>query len=122
PTDLEPRIRLLIEAWQAQDVALMVRLTEPAQDRSLRRWLRSNVPPSGTDPIDFSITRRDTRAADVLLVLGASSAGGHVLRQRWIEKQGTWFFVPASGPGPQPESRSSLPGRPAPSRQKAQPS
>lgn len=116
PHELESRVRLWAEAWLAEDVGTMLRLTEATHDRALRRWLASTPPPSHADKwtaIEVAIQSRDGRTSNVVVRIGGLDEGGpgvgRVLHQRWVEKQGDWFQVPMVGKQPQPKGRPTAP-------------
>lgn len=107
PHSLEERARLLTEAWLDGDVAGMVRLTDVAQDRALRRWIRETPPPASAshpDPQDEGMTvligQQEDQTAEVLVRITAASVTmredpGVELRQRWLSRDGDWYFAPA---------------------------
>lgn len=91
----------------------MMQLTDPAADRAMIVW-QTRTPPAWVrrlpdNPsltIEVSERRSDSQTAEVearvwSMELGRRTLPG-VLRQRWVEKDGGWYFVPPPVPGVSP--------------------
>jgi hypothetical protein len=81
----------------------MLRLTESTRDRDLRRWLSRTPPPATIDDADkrtsavevVSIQKHDAATADVTVrIESLATAKELVQQQRWVERNGAWYFVP----------------------------
>lgn len=127
PVELEPRARLLAEAWLAKDTAQMLRLTDAAQDRVLRRWLADHPPPvadaSSSSPprIDVLIQPGGAQAADLTVRVSLAQASETVWHQHWEEKMGSWYFLPSvmhTSQRPQPVQSQQLAAPSGPKRKK----
>jgi hypothetical protein len=106
PNVLEERVPLWINAWFAQDLPRLLRLTEPSHDRQLRRWVSYNPPPDDYDIGDLlksevrltSIKPRGSQAVEVtaeIIIAGRSGLQKRLLmHQTWRSAAGTWYFVP----------------------------
>jgi hypothetical protein len=118
---LESRGAVLARAWLAQSLPAMQEFTDPRHAQDLEQWLGHNPPPAFARPdkapnpiIDVSIERNDGQTADVALKIAPTSEGDPVtfiIHQRWVEREGTWYFDPQAGRAPKSK-------KPAPPRRK----
>lgn len=106
PRELEARAKLWGEAWLKRDTALLVRLTDPTEDRALRRWLAKNTAPDGGTQegwrgatFDLTVRPLPGQKAEVTIRVGrrdeSNGQSGLMIPQLWAEKQGVWFFIPS---------------------------
>ncbi len=107
PVALEDRAPLLAKAWLAKDLPQMLRLTEPARDRELRRWLASTQAPLVKDltssaTVEVASVERGKGDAKVSVRIsqlnGSGSQADAMLRQTWVQRDGTWYFLPSAPP------------------------
>lgn len=131
PRDLEARAKLWGEAWLKRDTGLLLRLTDPAEDRALRRWLAKTPAPDGgtregarSATFDLTVRPLPGRKAEVTIrVRRADGNAGQILSQFWAEKQGVWLFVPSrADPAQRREGVSPKPSGPSSGRGKKLPS
>ena len=106
PDALEARVPLWADAWLRQDVGRMLRFTEPARDRELRRWLSRNRLPSQHDAEGrsqaevqlASVEMRQDHWAQVTVRIQVRLDDGRqrtiAQKEIWGCKDGTWYFVP----------------------------
>ena len=115
PAALEDRVPLFTRAWLANDVPQMLRLTDPVRDRELRRWLAHSPPPATKDPTGgttVEVAGVERRKADAQVSVRMSllnAAGNHadtMLSQVWVQRQGTWYFLPSTPPTKKVRTRS----------------
>ncbi len=114
PGALEDRVPLWFDAWLADDVGRMLRLSAPCYDRQLRRWLVRNPLPDQYDRNDLSnsqvrltsVTPRGNQWADITAEVRIAGRNGRqdrlVFNQTWCRTAEVWCFVPpfpASRPG-----------------------
>jgi hypothetical protein len=119
PTGLEARAGLFVEAWLSRDHAILNRLTDPALDRRLRRWLADHPPQSS--PIEFKkrdkafqtrVLKQDDRMARVEVRVSVPDRVEPILFEGdWTARAGTWFFVPPA-PTAQPVAEGPTPPSP----------
>jgi hypothetical protein len=111
PTRLEERALLLAEALTRRDMAVLIVLTDPSQHRALRIWLAH-----GTD-LPKQISDKDSQVPSEVLSKAMTTAAGDsaeirvrlpsagndfVLKERWVQQGGAWYFRPARLRSPQP--------------------
>lgn len=103
PSTLEERAPLLTEAWLSGNTGKMLRLTDSTRDRDLRRWLSRTPPPMTEEEADnrtaaieiVSIQKHDSSTADVTVRIESLATSKEIIQQqRWVERQGAWYFVP----------------------------
>ena len=123
PRDLEARAKLWGEAWLKRDTSLLVRLTDPTEDRALRRWLaKTPAPDWGTQEgvrggvtSDITIKPLPGQKAEVTIRIGrldeSNGQSGLMIPQLWAEKQGVWFFIPSRADSTY--RRESVPAKPS---------
>jgi hypothetical protein len=110
PTALEPRAVLMAEAWLSKDLPGMLRLTESAHDRELRRWLASAKPPqigraAAKTPSKIEVVAvnklPDNLTEVTLAVAAADQAPSDLklpMKQVWLNRKGQWYFLPGVAP------------------------
>jgi hypothetical protein len=111
PNELEPRLQLFAQAWRTQDMGRMGRLTAP--EGFLARWVQHTPVPAWLQgdptaeqvPVTVTISTLGNETAEVEIQFApgdsATAAGDLVLKLRWVERDGTWVFLPPSRPGDQ---------------------
>ncbi len=105
PAELNDRAPLLAHAWLEGDLPQMLRLTEPGRDRELRRWLKKTPPPVAESSrrqslVEVASVQRTANAAatvtlNIRLVDVSGASSDAVQRQIWVQRRGTWYFLPA---------------------------
>jgi hypothetical protein len=106
PATLEGRVPLWFDAWLADDVARILRLSAPCYDRQVRRWLVRNPVPDQYDRNNLSnsqvrltsVTPRGNQWADITAEVRIAGRNGRqdrlVFSQTWRRTAEVWCFVP----------------------------
>jgi hypothetical protein len=101
PRELHARAELFTRAWLAKDVPQMRRVTSTTHDRVLYSWFVHHPPPAGA-AVDPDLSKIEVRVGKTAVgitsvnvrVTPKSGAAASELTQQWVEREGTWYFVP----------------------------
>ena len=102
PDTLDGRVVLFNQALVKRDMALLTRLTDPAQHRPMRIWLGkgAGIPAKASDEeaeakakIVGDIRSPTGDRADVRVVI-TTAAGEVTVQQQWAQRTGVWYFQP----------------------------
>ena len=103
PSELLARSTRAAHAWLARDVEGVKTFAETSEVESVPGWMKAVPPPDlgdqkDTSEVSVSVDRNDGQSADVVIQVkstaGNGKSGFYVYRQRWVNKQGTWYVVP----------------------------
>jgi hypothetical protein len=97
PEALEDRARLFAEAWLKEDVHTMVRLTDPAMNRSLFLWRRNHPRPK--EPVGVSVDIQPQTRSDAVVRFeldGSPAKALKEVRTVWIRREDEWMFQPVT--------------------------